>query len=385
MKRIGIDCRLFGPKDTGIGRYTQNLVKELLKQDQQNYYFLFVRKSFFESNFVDDLKRVSGNFETVLSDIPHYSFKEQFLFPFFISKKKIDFMHFTHFNVPFDYSGPFVVTIHDLIKHFFKGKETTTRSSLFYFLKYFGYQTVFKHAVLKSKKIIVPSNTIKNQIVEFFKISPQKLVVTYEGVFESNFGKNPKDIHRIVFKYQLKEPFVLYVGNLYPHKNVENLIKAIGIINLQYRKNLKLVIVCSRSVFSERISKKIKNLGLEKFVLFTGHLTDEELSFFYHRAEAFVFPSLSEGFGLPGLEAMSAGCPVICSDISVFREVYQNAALYFDPTNPADIAQKVIQVVNDVKLKTNFVSQGFSQIKKYSWEKTAKQTLKVYQEILDLK
>lgn len=232
----------------------------------------------------------------------------------------------------------------------------------------------FGQAIKRAEKIIVPSQFVMEELIKQYKIAKNKIVVTYEGVDKN---KKPGD-NAILKKYKITKPYLLYVGNVYPHKNIEKLIEAIKILN---QPLITLVVVCARNVFSERLKKLITQSGAESFVKMAGYVPDDELAVLFWEAEAFVFPTLSEGFGLPGLEAMALGCPVICSDIPVLREVYQEAALYFDPVNPADIAEKIKLFLSDKTLREKLKNLGSELAGKYSWSRMAKETLSVYQSV----
>jgi len=403
--RIGIDARMYGLEHAGIGRYVENLVQNLLKIDKNNQYVLFVRKA--QSNQIKNEKinlpagkagikndpekfasQINGagnlKLKIVIAEARHYSIKEQFLVPYLIWKEKVNLMHFPHFNVPVFYFGKYVVTIHDLIKHTFKGMATTTRNPLFYWFKYFGYLIVFWLAVKRAKKILVPSKTVALQLRKAYSLPESKVVVTYEGVDKKLQITNYKlQITNILEKYDIKKPYLLYVGSVYPHKNISNLIRSILVFNSKYHDTvhgnyLRLVVVCSRNAFWERLRKDINELNAQNFVNLAGFIPDEELVILYRQAEAFVFPSESEGFGLPGLEAMASGLPVLASDIPVFREVYQDAAFYFDQKNPEDIAQKIKKFLFDENLREQTRTKGLELVKNYSWSKMAQKTLKIY-------
>jgi len=378
--KIGVDARLFGPKDTGIGIYVENLINNLLSVDKVNFYTVFVRKD----NPLLNSKFQIPNSKFVLVEARHYSLKEQFLMPYLVWKEKLDLMHYPHFNVPIFFPGKFVVTIHDLIKHTSKGVETTTRNPYFYWLKYLGYRLVFWLAVKRAKLIFVPSKTVALQLVKAYKIPESKIKVTYEGV-NSKFQIPNSKFQKILEKYEVKKPYLLYVGNVYPHKNVEKLIEAVKIVNQLTISNqqltIYLVVVCARSVFSERLEQKIKKIGAEKYVKLVGFVPDQDLKIFYQNATAFVFPSKSEGFGLPGLEAMACGLPVLASNIPVFKEIYENAVLYFDPEDPGDIAEKISKFLTDKKLQKRLKIAGLKLAKNYSWKKTALETLDGYQKV----
>jgi glycosyltransferase involved in cell wall biosynthesis len=173
--KIVIDARLYGPKDTGIGRYTQKLVENLVKIDKKNSYVILLRKDNYETlNF-------PNNWTKVLSDIKHYTFEEQFKLPFILYKVKPDLVHFPHFNIPILYFGKYLVTIHDLIMHKFKSGTATTRKFPIYQIWRIGYNVAFIKAVYGSKKIIVPAKAVKDEVVNYYKINPKKVEVTYEG------------------------------------------------------------------------------------------------------------------------------------------------------------------------------------------------------------
>ena len=370
---------MYGLEHAGIGRYVENLVKHLAERRDFKL-VLFVRKK--KRGQIG--LRCSRHLEIVEADFPHYSFREQIFLPFVLYKAHCDLIHFPHFNVPFFYFKPFVVTIHDLIKHESRGRQTTTRFPLLYWLKYLGYLFLMWWTVKRAKKIVVPSNFVKEKLLASYHLDPQKVVVIYEG--GERVGKsqipNPKSQKETLRKYRIKKPYLLYVGSVYPHKNVERLIEAVKLVNkkqkTENKKQVQLVIVCGRSVFWERLKAKVKKMEAEKWVNLVGFVPDDDLVILYQNAQAFVFPSLSEGFGLPGLEAMACGCPVLCSDIPVFREIYGEVALYCDPLDVRDIVVKIEQVMSQPSLRKKLIKKGWQQTKKYSWQKMTEKTVKVY-------
>jgi len=374
--KIVIDARLYGLENAGIGRYLVNLINQIEKIDlpagrhgKKNKYFILLRKKYFQN------LKFSNNFQKVLADYPHYSFQEQIFLPLQLLKLKPELVHFPHFNVPLFWWGKYVVTIHDLIKHESKGTKTTTRLSSVYWLKYIVYLFVVWLTVKKAVKIITPSKFWQEELIKRYVLPKDKIIVTYEGIDE-HLLKNQTKVkpEEILKKYKIKKPFVVYTGSLYPHKNVEVLAKAVGKIN----NNLSLVVVCARNVFYERFLNKIKKMGLAKSINLVGFVPDEEIGAIYQQAEAFVFPSLWEGFGLPGLEAMGLGLPVLAARASCLPEIYGEAALYFDPHQTDDLVKKIEKIKEDKELREELIRKGYEQVKKYSWEKTAKETLLVY-------
>ena len=331
-------------KHAGIGRYVENLVRELEK---------------------------NRDFEIVLlkNGGQHYSFREQILMPYLIWQSSVDLVHFPHFNVPLLCPKPFIVTIHDLIKHRFHGLETTTRSPFLYRLKYFSYLLVFWLAVKRAKRIIVPSKTVKKELMVHYQLDPAKIIVIYEGVS----GKfRPKKSIRA------RKPFVVYTGSLYPHKNIERLIKAVKSLKVQ------LLICCSRSVFWKRMKKKIREIKAEKYVKLLGFVPDEELVKLYQKATALVQPSLMEGFDLTVVEAMAVGLPAVISDIPVHREICGEAALYFNPHDEKEMAEKIKLVLQSPRLWKSLRKKGLARAERFSWQKMAKETLEVYANCLSL-
>ena len=372
--RVGIDARFVGPQGTGLGKYTEKLIVNLAKIDGISSYFIFLKKS----NW--DYLKLPKNFTKVLADVPWYSLEEQYKMPAIFSTQNLDLLHVPHFNVPISLKGKFIVTIHDLIHHKFSEYAATTKNPIIFKLKRFAYKKVITHAVKKCAKILTPSNYVKDEIVKIFEINPDKIVVTYEAAEEEYFiNREPSTVNR--------QPFLIYVGNAYPHKNLEKLLDAVQLLNknptsLPSHKSINLIIVCPRDVFSQRLNHQIKERNLTKFVEVKGYLSSGELVTLFEKASAYVFPSLSEGFGIPGLNAMAVGLPVVASDIPVLKEVYGDAALYFNPHEAQDIAAKIAKVITSRKTKLDLILEGREQVKKYSWQKMVRQTLKVYEEVV---
>ncbi|MBI2327794.1 glycosyltransferase family 4 protein [Candidatus Curtissbacteria bacterium] len=386
--KIGIDARFVGPQGTGLGKYAEKLITHLVKIDRNNFYVIFLKKNNWDYLDLGEYK----NFKKVLADIPWYSLQEQVKLPKIFSDENLDLLHIPHFNVPIFYFGKFVVTIHDLIHHHFQEQATTTRNPIIFRLKRLGYNAVINIAVKKSTKILVPSNFVKNEVVRTFKINPQKVVVTHEAAEEEYFqnGKGQMANGKWLEKYNIKQPFAIYVGNAYPHKNLNRLLDAVNLLghfrgesSLHFPGggNLQLVIVSPRDVFTEKLQQEIKKRNLENHVKLLGYQTADNLAMIFQKAAAYISPSLSEGFGIPGLNAMATGLPVIASAIPTLEEVYGEAALYFDPQNPYDIAEKIKEVLTFPKLRKKLIANGQEQVKKYSWQKMAQETLKVYQEV----
>lgn len=366
--KIGIDARLYGLEHAGIGRYVMHLVEQLQSLDTTNEYVLFLRQDDY------DALKLPLRWTKVLADIRHYTLKEQLTLPRLIRSARIDLMHFPHFNVPLFYNRPFVVTIHDLLWHEFKGFNVTTLNSLIYFLKYGGYRLVVHHALFQARRILVPSFWVSQKLQDQFGLPGSKITVTYEGIATTFSTKVEVDVPKPNL------PFVVYTGSAYPHKNLRLLFDAIKILN-QKGIRLNLRIVSSRSVFLEELKAYVHREHLSSYINFMGFLTDQDLRRLYGQAAALVHPSLSEGFGLTGLEAMAANLPVLASRAGSLPEIYQDAALYFDPHDPADLTAKLTQLLADSRLVTNLRAKGRRLARRYSWSATAKKTMEVYNAI----
>ena len=377
--KIIIDARMYGLEHTGIGRYIINLINQIDKisfqSEDKNEYIILLRKKYFDS-----LAFKNKNIKKVLADYSHYSFKEQFLLPFQLFLLKPNVVHFPHFNVPFLWFGKYVVTIHDLIKHQSRGIKTTTHSPFMYWLKHIFYLFIVYSAVKRAKKVITPSKWWKNELIKIYNLTQDKVVVTYEGV-DDKFKFKKESSSNVLDKFKIKKPFVIYTGSLYPHKNADRLLGAIIRINREKKIKLNLVLVCARNFFLKRFEKKVKDKKAESLVKLIGFVDDKDLVALYKEAEAFVFPSLLEGFGLTGLEAMSLGLPTICSSASCLPEVYGQAVAYFDPLDINDMVEKIIQVVSDDDFKKCLTKAGFKKVKEYSWNKMAKETLMIYKSV----
>lgn len=369
--KIVIDGRLYGLENAGLGRYVINLINELSKLDTKNEYVLLLRKKYF------DILNLPANWKKVLADFRHYSFAEQFKLPGVIKKENPDIVHFPHFNVPILYRDKYIVTIHDMLMHKSVGLAATTLPAPLYFLKRLGYRLVFDNAVKRAEAIIVPSNSVKNELISYYKISPQKVFVTYEGVDIKN---TLRDINAF------KKPCFVYAGNAYPHKNLKRLVEAIVLLNKNSTQHVKLLIASSRGIFTRRLEKIIKDKKATQYVKLLGFVTDEKLFELYKNSIGFIYPSISEGFGLQGLEAMTAGTLVLASNIPVFKEIYKDNALYFDPLDISSIKKTMDEALNmNTGLRENKIEKAKSFVKQYSWSKMAKETLDLYESCISLR
>jgi len=363
-QHIVIDARLYGPLHTGIGRYTKNLLVALKDLPQfRDYRFTLIVYPELSEVIKKDL---GPNFSIIATNIRHYSLTEQLQFPLFLKSLKPDLVHFTHLDKPIFYFGKSVVTVHDLIRHFFKGSDTTTKNPLLYWPKYFGYLLMTK-IILVTSHIIVPSNFWRNYIIKNYHFPSSKITTTYEAV-DPEFFKSKIENSKLKI-----ENYIIYTGNLYPHKNIAVIIEA-----LKQLPDIKLKIICARSVFQQKIKKLIKNHHLQNQVEFLGYLQDADFKKIYSSALALVHPSFIEGFSLTGLEAMALNCPVISSNSSCLPEIYEDSVLYFNPNNSDELVNQINKLKNDSVLRQKLIKLGRQQVDKYSWKKCADLTLSVY-------
>lgn len=370
---IGIDARFWN--ETGVGRYTRNLIKELQKIDNKNTYTLFST-----SKNISSIQKVlnNTNFTIKKADIRWHTINEQVSLPRILEKENLDLMHFPYFSVPIFYKLPYVITIHDLILHHFPTGEASTLPLPIYHLKHAGYKLIIEKAAKNAEKIIAVSNATKNEIIDHLFIPEEKIVVIHEGVDTKLQTKDIKD-------REGKTNHLLHVGNLYPHKNMNRLLDALRIC-VEKKLDIKLVIVGRKDYFYQKFYEKVRQGGLDDYVVFKGEVSDEELANLYQTSLATIIPSLMEGFGLPALEAMNNNCLVLVSNIPSLKEVCADAAIYFEPLDSSDIAKKIEQLLSlPVGERNEKLRIGYNRTKLFSWEKMGRETLNVYESCLSLR
>ncbi|MCF7820656.1 MAG: glycosyltransferase family 4 protein [Candidatus Pacebacteria bacterium] len=382
--KIGIDARFYGPVGKGLGRYTQELVDRIISLDKDNKYVIFLSPA----NF-DQFETNNPLVKKVLVKARWYSFKEQIFFPWQVFKERLDLMHFTHFNVPVLIFTKFIVTIHDLILVRFPTKKGSQLKSWLYRLKYLAYRLVIFLAVLRAKKIMAVSNFTKQDLLQEFRVKAEKINVTYEGVsnLQAKTEEKELDDKEVLNRYNVREEdkFLLYVGNAYPHKNLEGLLKIFK--QLSEKNDLKLILVGQVDYFYERIKVLAQDLELFQAesadkVIFTGYVPDKDLDVLFSKAYAYIFPSFYEGFGLPPLEAMSKGCPVISSDKGSLPEILGSAAYYFNPKKTDEAVLKIQYFLENEDLRQKLIAKGRDRVKLYNWQTCANKTLEIYKQYL---
>ena len=357
--RIGIDAR---NDHAGIGRYTFSLIRELARIDHDNEYVLLLSRERLAS-----YAPPGPNFRAVEADIPWFTVREQLALPRLVARERLDLVHYPHLTVPLAARTPFVVTVHDL-NYLDAAADSGSR------LRRAGYRLELAKA-RRARRLIAVSEHTRDTVVRELRVDPERIAVTYEAADPP--GAVEPDAS-ILDRFGLDSPFFLYVGAAYPYKNLGRLIDAFAGLSGDY----KLVLAGDQEDFGPALRSYAADAGLAGRVVFPGRVSDAELAALYGRALAYVFVSLSEGFGLPGLEAMSAGLPVVAASAGSLPEIYGDAAHYCDPHDVGSIADALAEVATDEQLQSRLVSLGRERAAEFSWRRTAEQTLAVYREAL---
>lgn len=353
---------------TGISRYSLNLVRELEKLPADYRFTVLLGPIDFPK-----WKPHDQRFKKILAPYKHYSLGEQLGLLRLLYSLKPDLVHFTAFNAPVLYFGKRIFTIHDLTLIHFKNIRNSTLHKLIYPIKYWVMRFILRCSVMRSDALIVPSEYVRQDIMAhwkksiFRKIVVHKITVTPEAAEDHNGNKKqPRPI---------KNEYLLYVGAAYPHKNLDILAKGYDRL-IEHRPDLKLVIVGKQDYWKKKLKTDYPNITL------LDYLPYDKLIAYYQHASLFVFPSLSEGFGLPPLEAMAFGAPVLSSNRTAIPEACGDAAEYFDPHSAKDLADKAEGLLNDPERRAEMTKLGKEQVKKFSWKKMAQQTLDVYKKAI---
>lgn len=355
--KIAIDIQTTLGQKVGMGIYVANLIEQLPKIDSQNEYLFFAP----ETN--RDLS------------VPKRFLWDQFGFPKKATGAAADILHQPCFSAPMFYKGKIVVTAHDIITMLFPSKMAT--AAQFYFSRFMPWSYRF------ADLIIVDSNHTKNDIIKYLKIPAQKIRVVHLAANE-NFKPLKKEVlENLAKKYHLKHPYILHVGTLEPRKNLVFLIRAFYLAKKKYQIKHKLVITGKKGWHYQKLFSETKRLGLNEEVIFTDYIPDKEMPAIYNLADLFVFPSFYEGFGLPVLEAMSCGIPVISSNTSSLPEVVGEAGILLPPENESLWAEKMAKTLGNGELRKTMGHKGIEQAKKFSWQKCAQETADLYRELME--
>lgn len=374
MNTIGIDLRLFGSQHGGIGRYCKELFPRLLALDKQNKYLAFVNLKELSALEISELKSLR-NVELIDAKTRHYSLGEQTSFLRLLNKFNLDLVHFPNFNLPIFYKKPFVVTIHDMVHHKISGAKKS------HLLHFFAYKKVIGAAAKNSKAIITVSQASKKDISSYLQAPEAKIKVIYEAASLDDQISEEK-ISEVKKRYLIARPYFLFVGVLERKKNLVNLTRGFDFFLQKYQANMDLVVVGKIDPHYPDIKHSAMDIKHSAHLVFTGHVEEWELEALYKGAYAFASASLHEGFGLPGMEALAFGLPLLVSNTSVFNEIYDNAALYFNPLDPSDIGEKMNLLARDNLFYRQIQNKSYERSRLFSWERAAEQTLELYSEVI---
>jgi glycosyltransferase involved in cell wall biosynthesis len=367
--RIAIDARKL--RDYGIGTYVRNLLRHLSRLDSTTDYVLLCRPS--DCEMVEEL---GENFRAVAEPSPAYSVREQLNVPVDLRREGIDLFHAPHYVLPALTPCKSIVTIHDCI-HLRFPQYLPSR------LSYAYARASLWVAAHRSARVLTVSEASKRDILRYFRVPERKIDVIYNAIDE-RFGEtpSPEEVERVRERYQLNDPYVLYAGNIKPHKNLERLIEAFHALRRQGFEHVKLLIIGDEISKYATLRRAVHRYKLHKHVRFFGFVPDRTLAVLYRLAGVFVFPSLYEGFGLPPLEAMASGTPVITSNVSSLPEVVGDAALLIDPYDSDALADAMARVLTDKALQDDLRRRGFARVREFSWERSVRRIREIYEEVL---
>lgn len=364
--RILIDARMMGPENTrGIGRYTEELIRAMLEVAPQHCYVLVVRQPGHPFT-------AHPSVETMVADIPWYSVREQLRLPGIFYAAKADIVHIPHWNIPLLYWGPLVITVHDLLlRHEPASAKISTKNILTRNIKRVGYRIALDWAMHVAKKILVPTEFVSQDVARFYPQVAHKVVITGEGM--------PRPIQADTDIHQKENhPYFFYVGAAYPHKGLADLLAAWPKIAAAYPE-LSLKIGGERDVFMRRHQDDAAVRKLER-VEFLGRVPDADLPALFQGALSFVFPSHFEGFGLPPLEALASGCPVISSDAPALREVLGNQGVIFfragDPDAILTAVREFMRRPQQIRQEAWIAASALAI--RHDWKRVAALTLDAY-------
>lgn len=363
MSHIVIDARVI---NSGTGDYCKHLLEHLQDIDHENKYTILV-----PSKDLNYWRPRVSNFTLQSADFKNYSFAEQTKFKKFLDDLAPDLVHFCMPQQPILYQGKTVATMHDMT---LLNTYNSDKNWLVFHVKQLIGRFVFRRIAQTSEHIIAISNNTRREYQEFSHIPDDKISVIYEAVASAD-GITPEP-YELPFK-----KYILYVGQQPDYKNIPRLAEAHQKL-LERHPDLGLVLVGRLNKATQRNKDLFEKRGY-KNIHFTDFIPDEQRDWVMQHARVYVFPSLMEGFGLPPLIAMQYGTPVASSNTSCMPEILGDAALYFDPRNTDDIAAKIEELLGDEQLRASLIAKGKQQVVKYSWQKTAEQTLAVYRKALD--
>jgi glycosyltransferase involved in cell wall biosynthesis len=372
--RVAIDIRRAG--DFGFGTYIRNIVNQLARSDRENEYLLIGQPS--HASHFDPLP---DNFQLLEYDAPPGSFHTHMHLPYLLHKRGVDLLHMPWFYAPAIVPSRLVLTVHDLTDVLVPppGLPAMMQAGRLFFAR---------RALSRADRILAVSHSTKREISRMFDVPERKIEVVYNALDERFLREPaPSDADSTLERLAITDPYVLYAGNIKPQKNLPRLIEAFAVAKAELRdhpaySNLKLLLIGDSAQEHSDLRRAVIRSRVQGDVRFLGFVPHSVLRVLYSRASAFLFPSLYEGFGLPPLEAMAHGAPVLTSSVSSLPEVFSQAALMVNPENIFEIARGIRQILTEDDLRDTLVRRGYELVQKYSWERSAEQVRQVYRSVM---
>lgn len=350
-------------KGAGISRYTHKLIEAFIKEDYPIDFLIRKEcaKDYKGEQLITIDKSLGSSTKRILEEQLWQSGRY----------KNYQLIHFPDYATPLLYRGYKIATIHDMVIHTMPDKYTLKQR--------LTKQALFQYTVKTAHHLICDSEFTKKELLHYYPDLKADLSVVYLGIDTPLIQTTLDKKQQVYKKYHIKSPYLLFVGTISPHKNIQKLIEAFAYIKREGLPH-QLVIAGRKGWMYEAVFHKVEELGLERQVVFTDFINDEELEVLYGGAALFISPSLYEGFGFPPLEAMIRGCPVLVSDIEIFKETCKSHAVYCDPHSAEDIARKIKEILEQEAFKQELGEKGKAYARRFTWEETAKQTFAIYEE-----
>jgi glycosyltransferase involved in cell wall biosynthesis len=377
--KIAIDIRRIG--DFGVGTYIRNVLRALGRLDRETHYVLIGPPGKFR-----DIDPLPPNFESVALTAPETSLGGFLGFRRILRHERCQLVHIPHLSwMPQSLPCPYVITVHDVLEHMSRLRDHSG-------LRRAAHFHLTRRVLQRAARIFAVSNFTKQDVEALFRIPPEKIEVVYNAIDERFRLGHATDADRQVIaeRYQVNYPFLLYAGRISPHKNVGRIIEAFSALKTELDKeskfpDLKLIIIGDELSRQPELRRTVVRSAVQNDVRFLGFVPIEVLRIFYDTAKVFVFPSLYEGFGLPPLEAMAHGTPVVTSNTTSLPEVVGNAAVLVNPENVFEIMRAVHRVLVDQTLRDKLKQRGYEQAARFSWEASARCILQAYRQVLGAK
>jgi glycosyltransferase involved in cell wall biosynthesis len=373
--KIAINASILDDKPSGLGIYTYNVITELTKITSNNDELVIYTSSpeIFKKDKNIKMKRVP---QSTQPKYGKYAAIKRFIWSQYtllkdLKNERVDILYSPTQHGLLFYNKQ-IITIHDILPIYFNYKKSLQRK-----LQNLYYRYLLPIVLKKVGKVITVSESTKKDIIKYYNVKAEKIITVYNGININYLNYKENAINYILRKYKIKN-YLLSIGASYPYKNYDTLIKALELI---YVKDIKLVIVGGKNDYRNYLKLLSSNLGLSDKVIFIDYIPQEDLPYLYSAAKCLVYPSLYEGFGLPPLEAMACGCPVITSNTSSLPEVVGDAGIMVNPYNVEEIAKAIDLVLSNENLRKEMRDKGLKQAKKFSWRKTAEEIYKIIKEI----